>query len=364
MTTLEIKDLGVHIGEREILRNLNLTVPSGAFAALLGPSGCGKTTLLRTIAGLVRPSSGAIRFGKQLVSVSSLVLPPHKRNIGYLPQEGGLFPHLDVAQNVGFALSKDLKSEQRDSTIDEMLELVGLSGFNYRKPHQLSGGQQTRVALARALATRPAIVLLDEPFSNLDYALRAEVSGEVVSLLKKTKTTSLMVTHDREDALVSADLIALMREGQVMQSGSPESVYMNPISAQVAESTGDILELPAIRIGQRQFISALHPRAKQPIGKKRIGKNLNGESENGYLLVRPEEIRVIEAKRGAKGLTRATISQIHYYGHDAVIELGVAGLAQVLKVRVTGPLKFEVGTSVFLEHVGPIRWVSKIPTGE
>lgn len=355
MTTLEIKDLGVHLGDREILKNLNLSVPSGAFAALLGPSGCGKTTLLRTIAGLVRPSSGAIRFGKQLVSVSSLVLPPHKRNIGYLPQEGGLFPHLNVSENVGFALTKNLKKSERNSIIDEMLELVGLVGFNNRKPHQLSGGQQTRVALARALATKPAIVLLDEPFSNLDYALRAEVSGEVVSLLKKTKTTSLMVTHDREDALVSADLIALMRDGEVVQAGSPESVYMNPISAQIAESTGDILELPAIRVARRHFISALHPLAKKPVGK----------SENGFLLVRPEEIRVVKEKRGkGKRFTTAIITQIHYYGHDAVLELGLTGLSKELKVRVSGPLEFEVGKSVYLEHVGPIRWVSQNPTGE
>ena len=354
MTALEIKDLGVHLGGKEVLHNLNLSVPSGSFAALLGPSGCGKTTLLRTIAGLVRPSSGAIRFGKLLVSVSSLVLPPHKRNIGYLPQEGGLFPHLSVGENVGFALGKNLKAKERIAIIDEMLELVGLSGFNNRKPHQLSGGQQTRTALARALATKPALVLLDEPFSNLDYALRAEVSGEVVALLKKTKTTSLMVTHDREDALVSADLIALMREGRVVQAGSPEEVYMHPVSAQIAESTGDILELPAVRVGGKHFISALHPRIK------RVGK-----SESGYLLVRPEEIRIIEAK-GAKSKvkTRATITRIHYYGHDAVLELGLPGLTEDLKVRVTGALKFEVGRSVFLEHVGPIRWVSQIPTGE
>lgn len=354
MTALEIKDLGVHLGGKEVLRNLNLSVPSGSFAALLGPSGCGKTTLLRTIAGLVRPSSGAIRFGKQLVSVSSLVLPPHKRNIGYLPQEGGLFPHLSVAENVGFALGKNLKDKERIAYIDEMLELVGLSGFNNRKPHQLSGGQQTRTALARALATKPALVLLDEPFSNLDYALRAEVSGEVVTLLKKTKTTSLMVTHDREDALVSADLIALMREGRVVQAGSPEEVYMHPVSAQIAESTGDILELPAVRVGRKHFVSALHP------GTKRVGK-----SESGYLLVRPEEIRIVAAKGAkSKAKTRATITRIHYYGHDAVLELGLPGLTQDLKVRVTGALKFEVGRSVYLEHVGPIRWVSQIPTGE
>lgn len=353
MTTLDIKDLGVHLGDRNVLSNLNLNIPSGSFAALLGPSGCGKTTLLRTIAGLVRPSSGAIRFGKQLVSVSSLVLPPHKRNIGYLPQEGGLFPHLSVSENVGFALSRDMKKLERDQIIDEMLELVGLTGFASRKPHELSGGQQTRVALARALALRPAMVLLDEPFSNLDHALRAEVSGEVVSLLKRTKTTSLMVTHDREDALVSADLIALMRDGQVVQSGTPESVYMKPISADIAESTGDILELPAERpIKHRsKLISPLHiPSVPN-----------SGETESGSILIRPEEIQIHPKK---PNLPRAKITQIHYYGHDAVLELSLPGYSKEIKVRVTGPLKFEVGKTVSLEHVGPIRWVSKKATGQ
>lgn len=353
MTTLEVKDLGVHLGSKEVLRNLTLTIPSGSFAALLGPSGCGKTTLLRTIAGLVRPSSGAIRFGKQLVSVSSLVLPPHKRNIGYLPQEGGLFPHLSVGENVGFALSKNVGDVDRKLVIEEMLELVGLSGYAARKPHQLSGGQQTRVALARALAIRPAIVLLDEPFSNLDHALRAEVSGEVVSLLKKSKTTSLMVTHDREDALVSADLIALMRDGQVVQSGTPESVYMEPVSADIAESTGDILELPARRLikNRAKLLSPLHS----------LSGKTSGELEVGSILIRPEEIRVHEKKAD---LPKAKITQIHYYGHDAVLELALPGYSKEIKVRVTGPLKFEVGKSVALEHVGPIRWVSKKPTGE
>ena len=353
MTTLEIKDLGVHLGTREVLRNLTLTIPSGSFAALLGPSGCGKTTLLRTIAGLVRPSSGAIRFGKKLVSVSSLVLPPHKRNIGYLPQEGGLFPHLSVGENVGFALSKNLNRTDRDLVIEEMLDLVGLTGYASRKPHQLSGGQQTRVALARALAIRPAIVLLDEPFSNLDHALRAEVSGEVVSLLKKSKTTSLMVTHDREDALVSADLIALMRDGQVVQSGTPESVYMTPVSADIAESTGDILELPAQRLKKNRvkLLSPLHS----------LSLGASGEKEAGSILIRPEEIRVHEKKAD---LPKAKITQIHYYGHDAVLELELPGYSKEIKVRVTGPLKFEVGKTVALEHVGPIRWVSKKPTGE
>lgn len=350
MTTLQISELGVQIGDRQVLNNLSLTIPSGSFTAILGPSGCGKTTLLRTIAGLVRPSAGAIRFGKQLVSVSSLVLPPHKRNIGYLPQEGGLFPHLNVAENVSFALPKGIATGERDSIIDEMLDLVGLSGYRARKPYELSGGQQTRVALARALAMKPAIVLLDEPFSNLDHALRAEISSEVVALLKRTKTTSLMVTHDREDALVSADLIALMRDGRVIQSGTPESVYMEPISAETAESTGDILEIPAFKSGKK-LTSPLHLTSRIAIKK----------ALPGSLLIRPEEIRVVSKGRN---LPSATITQVHYYGHDAVLELELPGLAKELKVRVTGPLRYEVGATVSLEHVGPIRWVSQKPTDE
>lgn len=359
MTALDVTDLSVHLGEREVLKNLSLSIPAGAFAAILGPSGCGKTTLLRTIAGLVRPSSGAIRFGKQLVSVSSLVLPPHKRNIGYLPQEGGLFPHLDVAANIGFALPKSISKAERQEIIEEMLDLVGLAGFNERRPYQLSGGQQTRVALARALATRPAIVLLDEPFSNLDHALRADVSGEVVALLKRTKTTSLMVTHDREDALVSADLIALMRNGQVIQSGTPESVYMKPISADIAESTGDILEIPAKMYGKRTLISPLHPRRRSARSK----------AISGSLLIRPEEIKVVTKR---KRLPIATITQIHYYGHDAVLELALTGVAKALKVRVAPPIQYlardtalyQVGNEVSLEHVGPIRWVPDKATDE
>ena len=351
MTSLEIKGLEVTLGERKILKDVNLEIGSGAFAAILGPSGCGKTTLLRSIAGLVRPSAGAIRFGKQLVSVSSLVLPPHKRNIGYLPQEGGLFPHLSVAENVGFALSRSVKSKERDAIVAEMLEMVGLSDFQNRRPSELSGGQQTRVALARALAMKPALVLLDEPFANLDEALRAEIGDEVVRLLKVSKTTTLMVTHDREDALVSADFIALMRDGTVVQTGTPAEVYLKPLSAEIAVSTGDILTLPAIRYGANSFVSALHGETKRT----------NRAGERGELLVRPEEIRIHSPRhRGPK----AVISRIHYYGHDAVLELKVANLASELKVRVAGPLEFAVGDSVALEHFGPIRWVSGKATRE
>lgn len=341
MTSLEIRDLGVLLSNQEILHNLNLDVPSGAFAAILGPSGCGKTTLLRTIAGLITPSSGTIRFGKQLVSVSSLVLPPHKRNIGYVPQEGGLFPHLTVAENVGFALGKKVTREEKTATVDEMLQLVGLSGYEKRYPQELSGGQQTRIALARALAMKPALVLMDEPFAALDQTLRAGISEEVVSLLRKTKTTTIMVTHDREDALVSADLVALMQSGTVVQSGSPKDVYSSPISALAAESTGDIVTLPGNIFG--------------------ISANLE-KVVGDELLVRPEEIKVSKIPL-SEGVS-ATVSRINYYGHDALLELQFPGLAKVVRARVAAPLEFAVGDRVYTKLAGPVRWVSGNTTHE
>jgi iron(III) transport system ATP-binding protein len=348
MTSLEIRDLGVNFSGHPILQKLSLDVGSGQFAAILGPSGCGKTTLLRTIAGLITPASGTIRFGKQLVSVSSLVLPPHKRNIGYVPQEGGLFPHLSVFENVAFALGKLAKSE-KVPVVDEMLTMVGLKGFEKRLPQELSGGQQTRVALARALAMKPAMVLLDEPFAALDQALRSEISEEVVSLLKASKTTTIMVTHDREDALVSADVIALMRDGQVVQHGAPAEVYARPISAEVAQSTGDIVALPAQKIGDNQFLSPLHP------------DSFDGTA-NGQLLIRPEEIRL--SAEPANNTVRATISKINYYGHDALLELALPGYEPLVRARVAGPMEYQVGQEVFAQLQGPLRWVSGKATRE
>lgn len=352
MTALEISDLSVTLGKNQVLQGLSLTVHSGEFAAILGPSGCGKTTLLRAIAGLVKPVSGTIRFDRKLVSVSSLVLPAHKRNVGYLPQEAGLFPHFTVGENVGFGLSSKMSTHERAERIEEMLELVGLPEYIDRKPHQLSGGQQTRVALARALAIKPEIVLLDEPFSNLDYALRVDVSEEVIALLKRTKTTSIMVTHDREEALVSADLIALMSHGTIVQSGTPQSIYMSPRSAEIAQSTGDILQIPAQRYPDGAISSPLHP----------IGQVRERTGELGSLLIRPEEIRVGQVNDSAA--TRAVISRIRYYGHDAMLELQVDTSVRPIIARVAGPVNYTVGAEVSLEHAGPIRWVSQKVTDQ
>lgn len=174
MTSLEIKNLDVAFGDKKILDNLSFSLNSGEIAALLGPSGCGKTTLLRSIAGLISPDAGTIRFGKQLVSLSSLSLPAHKRKIGYVPQEGALFPHLNIAENIAFGIDRTaFTKEQIKQIVKEMLSLIDLVGLDNRMPNELSGGQQTRVALARALAVKPAMILLDEPF----FCLRCSPSN-------------------------------------------------------------------------------------------------------------------------------------------------------------------------------------------
>ena len=344
MSSLEISHLKVSLGNRLILDDLSFSLAEGQIAALLGPSGCGKTTLLRSIAGLIQPSDGTIRFGKQLVSLSSLVMPSHKRKIGYVPQEGALFPHLSVADNIAFGLDRSVfTKDQIRQTTKEMLNLIGLQGYESRMPNQLSGGQQTRVALARALAIKPAIVLLDEPFSALDEALRDDLRSDVINLLRASKTTAILVTHDREEALVSADVVALMRAGKIVQQGSPEAVYSKPISPAIAVSTGDALVLDAQRLADGSTSYLFNPAA------------VGASSESGQIVIRPEEItldRTISATS-----PKGRISKIDYYGHDAMVTVEVAG--QSIKVRIPGPFDFLVGEEVGVHHTGPVRFFAK-----
>jgi iron(III) transport system ATP-binding protein len=335
MTSLQIDGLTVTYAKRPVLNELSLHIPSGSFASVLGPSGCGKTTLLRAIAGFISPFSGTIRFGDQLVSVSSIVVPPERRKVGYVAQEGALFPHLTVSENIGFGI---LDKENKSDVISDLLQLIGMTKFANRMPSELSGGQQTRVALARALAPEPKVMLLDEPFSALDAALRDELRSEVSSLLKARNTTTLMVTHDREEALVVADVVALMRHGQIVQTGTPTEVYHQPISPEVAVSTGDVLLLDSQKDVTGEVSSVLAP------------KKLNADAVAGKLVIRPEEIRIMPAGSGVS----AQVVDLDYYGHDAVVHLDAAG--ERINVRIGGELRLRVGDLVGLEHVGPIRW--------
>jgi iron(III) transport system ATP-binding protein len=345
MTSLSVSHLSVKFGDREIITDLSLELGEGEIASLLGPSGCGKTTLLRAIAGLIQPASGTIRFGSKLVGVSSVVLPPSKRGTGYVPQQGALFPHLTVAKNISFGLDREQYSKSEISQItSEMISLIGMCGLEDRMPYQISGGQQMRVALARALAIKPKLILLDEPFAALDAAFRDELRTEVIGLLRSLGSTALLVTHDREEALVSSDRVILMRNGQVAQSGTPEEVYETPNSAQTAASTGDVLTLPAIKssLGVIDY----------PLSTSR---NSNSDGQSGYVVIRPEEIRV--SKDSGNGYEGSLI-HIDYYGHDAMLTIELDGSHTAIRARVAGPAEFTVGQKVFLEHVGPIRYFS------
>lgn len=347
MTSLEISHLDVSFGPKKVIDDLSLTLREGEIAALLGPSGCGKTTLLRSIAGLIQPSSGTIRFGSQLVGLSSVVLPPHRRGIGYVPQQGALFPHLTVAKNIAFGLDKKVySSTEINRIVAEMLELISMTGYEESQPSEISGGQQTRVALARALAVKPKMVLLDEPFSALDAQLRGELRSDVVSLLRAAGTTAILVTHDREEALVSADRVVLMRDGKIAQHGTPEDVYEKPASASIAISTGDALVLDGIRYSDGSTSYALHP--------------FEGNSSTGQLgdvVIRPEELQLL--REPSDHTVAGTISKVDYYGHDAVLEVVLSKDSKKISARIAAPVNFSVGEQVFVEHTGPIRFFAK-----
>jgi iron(III) transport system ATP-binding protein len=230
--------------ETAVLREATLTVPAGAFVAVLGPSGCGKTTLLRLVAGFERPLFGSIAVGGRMVSGPGLHVAPEHRRVGIVPQEGALFPHLSVAGNVGFGLGRPGRRSGHGDRVAEVLDLVGLRALADRMPHELSGGQQQRVAVARALAPRPAVVLLDEPFSALDAALRAELRAVVRAAVRADGTTAVLVTHDQQEALSIADQVAVLRDGRVVQSAAPDELYRAPRDLGVGRFVGESIVLP------------------------------------------------------------------------------------------------------------------------
>ena len=243
---LEIRQLDVQYPGRDTpsVRGVTLGLRAGDIGVLIGPSGCGKTTLLRAVAGLEPVSNGQILVGQRVVSERGHTEPAERRRIGMVFQDYALFPHLDVGRNVGFGLQQ-LPSSERERRVNEVLELVGLTGAERRYPHELSGGQQQRVALARALAPKPDLLLLDEPFSNLDVDLRERLAHEVRNILKAAKATALLVTHDQLEAFAIGDAIGVMHEGQLHQWDDAYSLYHRPATRFVADFIGHGVFTPA-----------------------------------------------------------------------------------------------------------------------
>lgn len=339
MTALEISGLHKTLGARPVLAGVDLSVDDGELTAVLGASGCGKTTLLRLIAGFEVPDEGTIVLGGRVVSGNGVLVPAQRRHVGYVPQEGALFPHLNVSENIVFGLPRSAR--RAEYRVDELLELVGLDRHvRHRPPSQLSGGQQQRVALARALAPRPTLLLLDEPFSSLDAALRAETRAAVVTALRAAQAAALLVTHDQGEAMSMADRIAIMRDGRILQTGSPATVYGRPADAETARSVGEAVTLAAqVRDGS----------AETSIGQIPLRRTV----ENGpvRLLVRPEQVRILPVVEGQR-VQLARVDRIDYYGHDSLISLTVLATDEHVLSRIVGDTAPALGCTVRLELVG------------
>ncbi|GGT44479.1 iron ABC transporter ATP-binding protein [Streptomyces kurssanovii] len=339
MTDLHVTGLSKAYGPgAPVLDGLDLTVPQGALAAVLGPSGCGKTTLLRIIAGFLRSDAGTLTIGGRTISGPGVHLPPEQRRIGIVPQEGALFPHLSVARNVAFGLPGADRSTRQRRT-EEMLELVGLSGYGDRMPHELSGGQQQRVALARALAPEPALVLLDEPFNALDSALRTGVRADVRAALQATGATALLVTHDQQEALSTADLVAVVRGGRVVQCDTPHEVYRRPADPWVAAFVGDAVLVAG---------TADHNNVETALGRIPLTAP-TGELRQGVVVLRPEQLHLVDPDAAEAG---GTVTDVRFYGHDAMVTVAVDGIDEAIAVRVPGQAAARPGERMGIEVTG------------
>jgi iron(III) transport system ATP-binding protein len=241
--TVQCKGLSKAFTRTPAIYELDLSVGQGELLALLGPSGCGKTTTMRLISGFERPDAGEVLIDGKLVASPHTFVPPEQRRVGMVFQNYALFPHLTVAENILYGVRA---KKERNSILLEMLELVGLVGFEKRFPHELSGGEQQRVALARALAPQPAVLLLDEPFSGLDAGLRDQVRRDVLQILRRSRTTTILVTHSQDEALLMGDRVAVMNQGKIEQIDRPETLYLQPSTRFVAEFLGSTFFIAGI----------------------------------------------------------------------------------------------------------------------
>jgi iron(III) transport system ATP-binding protein len=328
---INLLDVCHRYSENPAVSNFSVTVPEGHSLALLGPSGCGKTTLLRLIAGLAKPYSGTIRLGENVVASKDMWVAPEDRNVGLVFQDWALFPHLSVAKNVAFGIGR---SASHRNQVQDMLDLVGLTGYENRLPSTLSGGQQQRVALARALAPKPKVLLLDEPFSNLDSGLRNRVRSEVAELLSELRITSVFVTHDQEEAFALGDHVGVMKSGTLEQIGEPEEIYMRPANPWVANIAGEASFIEGMAHGQI---------ADTAIGRIELLTEHRGPVK---ILLRPEQLLVKQNKD-----TRGTcVERVEYRGSDYRIFLRLD--ATVLEVSIKEPFSLQRGDYVNVSFTG------------
>ncbi len=351
MRTLQLSSVSASHPGTPVLHGIDLTVPTGTTTAVLGPSGCGKTTLLRVVAGFMRPDSGEVRLGDELVAGPRTFVPPEKRGFGYVAQEGNLFPHLDVGANIAYGLGR---GERRERTrVRELLELVGLPGdMAARRPDQLSGGQQQRVALARALARRPLIVLLDEPFSALDPELRVATREAVARALRHEEATVVLVTHDHAEALSFADQVAIMHDGRFVQVGPPAEVYRAPSDRRAATSLGEASFLAGV-LRDGTVSCALGDLPARPMSGVATGPV--------EVVLRPEQLVLLSPESQGP---LAEVTRTEFYGHDALVDLRLYSSTDRrirLRARVSGDEGPTVGDAVTVQVIGPAHVIGRAP---
>ncbi|MGK2866954.1 MAG: ABC transporter ATP-binding protein [Mycobacterium sp.] len=323
--TLVVSGLTKAFTDHPVLDGVNLTLSEGSITAVVGASGCGKTTLLRLVAGFEAPDAGTIDIGGRRVASADTSLAPHRRSVGYVAQDGALFPHLSVGANIAYGLPGRARSATAQARVAELLDTVSLPpSFAARRPHELSGGQQQRVALARAMARQPTLMLLDEPFSALDTGLRAATRKAVMKVLTEAGVTTLLVTHDQGEALSIADQVAVMRDGRFTGVGTPQQVYREPGDRFTAEFLGDCVFLPCtVRAGTADCVLGRIP--------------LTAPSPDGpaTLMLRPEQLVAIEITDSGTGSEPGlgTVVSTEFLGHDVLLTIDAGGDIPPITVR-------------------------------
>ena len=323
---IRARSLEKSYGVETVLTDFNLDVWKGSIFGILGVSGSGKTTALRLLAGFENPDSGIIEMYEKIVYDEETNIPPEERNIGMVFQDYALFPHLNVEKNIGFGLtSKDINKGR----LEEVLEMCNLKKYRNKFPQDISGGQQQRVALARALAPKPDVVLLDEPFTSLDAHMARDLRDEVVSLLRETETTAILVTHDQEEALSVCDIVSVLEEGKVMQSATPQEIYLNPVSQNVANSVGDPNILKGFSRNGRVETA--------------LGTFVSAYEGALDVSIRPECIELSLDSKGAY-----VVKECIFYGHDQVVSFENSA-GQIFRSRSLPSTIFESGDKISIE---------------
>ena len=310
-------------GSEIVLSDFNLDVWNGSIVGILGISGSGKTTALRLLAGFDKPDSGIIEMRNRVISSEETFLPPEERNVGMVFQDYALFPHLNVEKNISFGLSRD---EIKSGRLEEVLSMCNLETYRNKFPQELSGGQQQRVSLARALAPKPEVILLDEPFTSLDAHMARDLREEVVSLLRQTETTAIIVTHDQEEALSVCDVVSVLENGSIIQSATPQEIYLNPVSQTVANSVGDPNILKGFSVDGRVETS--------------LGTFVTAYNGALDVSIRPECIELLLDSEGSYVVKECT-----FYGHDQVISFQNSK-GEVFRARSLPNTIYEAGDKV------------------